>query len=56
VPFRSQAQRRFLYSQHPEIAKRWQREYGSSKSLPEHVRKNKKRPKPNKLSKALRGS
>ena len=23
MPFRSQAQRAFLYSQHPDIAKRW---------------------------------
>jgi hypothetical protein len=29
MPFKSEAQRRYLWSQHPEIAARWQREYGS---------------------------
>lgn len=26
MPFKSEKQRRFLYSQHPEIAKRWSKE------------------------------
>lgn len=29
MPFQSAAQRRFMYSQHPEIAKRWSKKYGS---------------------------
>lgn len=29
MPFKSEKQRRFMYSQHPEIAKRWTKEYGS---------------------------
>lgn len=29
MPFESEAQRRFLWAKHPEIAKRWTREYGS---------------------------
>ena len=41
MPFRSEAQRRFLYARHPAIAKRWQREYGTPKSLPERLRKRK---------------
>jgi hypothetical protein len=29
MPFRSEAQRSFLWSQHPDIAKRWTKKYGS---------------------------
>ena len=29
MPFRSEKQRRFLWLKHPDIAKRWTREYGS---------------------------
>ena len=29
MPFRSEKQRRYMYSQHPEIARRWARKYGS---------------------------
>jgi hypothetical protein len=43
MPFQSDAQRRFMYSQHPEIAKRWREESGPQKDLPE--RKGKKRKK-----------
>lgn len=35
MPFKSQAQRRFLYARHPEIAKRWRKESGPQKGLPE---------------------
>lgn len=28
MPFKSEAQRRYLYAKHPEIAKRWSRKYG----------------------------
>lgn len=35
MPFKSQAQRRFMYSQHPEIAKRWSKEYPNQGKLPE---------------------
>ena len=30
MPFRSEAQRRFMYSEHPDIAERWSKEYGSA--------------------------
>lgn len=38
-PFRSEAQRRFMFAQHPEIAKRWVAEHPASAAggLPEHV-------------------
>ena len=35
MPFKSEAQRRFMYAKHPKIAKRWSKEYGSPKNLPE---------------------
>lgn len=51
--FASKAQQRFMFSQHPAIAKRWAAETPSMKSLPEMVggdaekyRKKKKRGKP----------
>ena len=30
MPFKSEAQRRFMYANHPEIAKRWTKKYGSA--------------------------
>ncbi len=35
MPFKSQAQRRFMYAKHPKIAKRWSKEYPDQKNLPE---------------------
>lgn len=46
MPFQSEAQRRFLWSKHPEIAKRWSKEYGSGKGLPMHKRKSKRKGMP----------
>lgn len=37
MPFKSQAQRAFLYAKHPAIAKRWQKETGSQPNLPEKI-------------------
>lgn len=34
MPFRSDKQRAFMYSQHPEIAKRWRKESGPQRDLP----------------------
>ena len=28
MPFQSEKQRRYLHANHPEIAKRWERDYG----------------------------
>lgn len=36
MPFQSEAQRRFLWAKHPEIAKRWDKEYGTPNNLPYH--------------------
>ena len=35
MPFKSKAQRRFMYAKHPKIAKRWSKKYGKGKNLPE---------------------
>lgn len=48
MPYKSKAQMRYMHAQHPDIAKRWDREYGAPKDLPEHkgkVKRKKKRPK-----------
>jgi hypothetical protein len=29
VPYKSEKQRKFMHARHPEIAKRWDAEYGS---------------------------
>lgn len=39
MPFKSEAQRRFMYAKHPKIAKRWADKYGTPKHLPKHKRK-----------------
>lgn len=30
MPFKSEAQRKYMFAKHPEIAKRWAKEYGSA--------------------------
>lgn len=34
MPFKSEAQRKFMYAKHPKIAKRWTKEYGPQHDLP----------------------
>ncbi|WP_353208318.1 DUF6321 domain-containing protein [Sphingorhabdus sp.] len=41
MPFKSEKQRRFLWSQHPDIAKRWADEYPGQKDLPQYAHKKK---------------
>jgi len=41
MPFKSEKQRRFLWSQHPDIAKRWAEEYPGQKNLPLYAHKKK---------------
>lgn len=46
MPFKSQAQARFLFQNHPDIANRWQSEYQQRiVELPEHVKKKKPKTK-----------
>jgi hypothetical protein len=40
MPFKSDAQRRWMYATHPQMAKRWQRHTPKGKDLPEHVKKS----------------
>lgn len=42
MPFKSQAQRRYLFANHPDIAERWAKETPKGKKLPQHVKKKKK--------------
>lgn len=37
MPFKSEAQRRFMYANHPAIARRWSDEYKHQGKLPAHV-------------------
>lgn len=37
MPFKSEAQRRYLWSQEPEVAARFAKETPKGKKLPEHV-------------------
>jgi hypothetical protein len=41
MPFKSQAQRRYMYSQHPKLAKKFERHTPKGKRLPQHVRRKK---------------
>lgn len=50
MPFKSEAQRRFMYSQHPEMAKRWQEHTPKGTKLPEKVNDTKKKPMKKKAS------
>jgi hypothetical protein len=43
MPFKSKAQARFMYSQHPDIAKRWSKKSQSISKLPEKVKIKKKK-------------
>lgn len=37
MPFKSDSQRRLMYSRHPKIAKRWSKEYPHQGDLPEKL-------------------
>jgi hypothetical protein len=52
VPFQSEAQRRFLYAKHPDVAKKWEDKYGTPKKLPYHKKKKRKK---SGLAKAIKG-
>ena len=39
MPFKSQAQRKFMYSEHPEMAKEWEDKTPKGKKLPKKVKK-----------------
>lgn len=39
MPFKSQAQRKWMYSQHPEMAQQWEEHTPKGKKLPKKVGK-----------------
>jgi len=39
MPFKSQAQRAFMYAKHPEMAKEWESKTPKGKKLPPKVKK-----------------
>lgn len=39
MPFKSQAQRKWMHAQHPEMAERWEKETPKGKALPKKVKK-----------------
>jgi hypothetical protein len=43
MPFKSEAQRRFMYAKHPEIAKEFEEKTPQHEVLPEHVKRKVKR-------------
>ena len=44
-PILSEAQRRWVHKNHPEMAERWEKETPADSKLPEHVGKKKKKKK-----------
>jgi hypothetical protein len=54
MPFVSKAQARFMYANHPDIAKRWEDMTGSIKNLPNHVNKAKSKAHAKAYKKGLR--
>jgi hypothetical protein len=46
MPFKSEAQRRFLWAKHLEIAEKWAHEHPGQKHLPYHKSKKKRRMRP----------
>lgn len=45
MPFKSEAQRRYMYANKPDLAKEWAEKYGVPTDLPERVRRKKKSPR-----------
>lgn len=41
MPFKSEAQRRYMWAQHPRMAREWQEKTPKNADLPEHVRPKK---------------
>lgn len=42
MPFKSDAQRKFMFATDPKLAKKWAKETPKGKNLPEHVAARKK--------------
>lgn len=42
MPFKSKAQREWMYANHPDMAKKWQADTPKGKKLPQKVKKKSK--------------
>ena len=45
MPFKSEAQRRWMFARHPKMAKRWAKHTPKGKQLPEKVAKKGRKPR-----------
>jgi hypothetical protein len=45
MPFKSQAQKRWMFAKYPDMAARWAKETPKNKALPEHVKPKKRKKK-----------
>ncbi len=52
MPFKSEAQRKWMHKNHPEMAKEYEKETPKDANLPEHVPKQSKRTKVKKRKKS----
>lgn len=43
MPFKSKAQRRFMYAKHPKMAEEWEDKTPKGKKLPEKIKKKGKK-------------
>lgn len=43
MPYKSAAQRAYMHIHHPDVAKRWDKEYPTQKKLPYKVKKKSKK-------------
>jgi len=43
MPFKSKAQQRFMFAQHPDVAKRWAKKTSNMARLPEKMKIKKKK-------------
>lgn len=43
MPYKSDKQRRFMHAKHPDIAARWDKEYGGKVKKSDKIRKRKKK-------------
>lgn len=54
MPFKSEAQRRYLYKFHPKMAKKWEKHTPKGKKLPERVKSTSESVIGNKLDRILK--
>lgn len=50
MPFKSKAQRAWMYKNNPKLAEKWEKETSKSASLPDKVAKKKSKPKKRRIS------